>query len=141
MNSMPAAKADPADSVSLDKVDPARIARVSAAAFSRIAEAWGLGNETAAQLLDISPRTFARMKAGGWSGRLGRDQLMRVSAVTGLYKGLHLYFSDELADRWVALPNTGPLFEGRTPVETMIEGGLPAILATRNYVDALRGGA
>ena len=81
------------------------------------------------------------MKTGDWSGRLSRDQLMRVSAVTGLYKGLHLYFSDELADRWVTMPNTGPQFGGRAPVATMIAGGLPAILATRNYIDALRGGA
>ncbi|MBU2485795.1 MAG: DUF2384 domain-containing protein [Alphaproteobacteria bacterium] len=132
---------DLADAVSLAAIDPARIARVSATAFSRIAEAWRLGGEAAAQLLDISPRTFARMKAGDWSGRLSRDQLMRVSAVTGLYKGLHLYFSDELADRWVSMRNTGPLFDGRAPIEAMIEGGLPAILATRSHIDALRGGA
>ncbi|MBC7282145.1 MAG: DUF2384 domain-containing protein [Hoeflea sp.] len=131
----------PEDAVSLAGIEPARIARVSATAYSRIAAAWRLGNEAAAQLLDISPRTFARMKTGDWSGRLSRDQLMRVSAATGLYKGLHLYFSDELADRWVIMPNTGPLFGGQPPVETMIAGGLPAMLATRTYVDALRGGA
>lgn len=141
MTQILAPQSDPADSVSLNAIDPARIARVSATAFSRVAEAWRLGGEAAAQLLDISPRTFARMKAGDWSGRLSRDQLMRVSAVTGLYKGLHLYFSDELADRWVSMRNSGPLFDGRTPVEAMIEGGLPAILATRNHIDALRGGA
>lgn len=141
MSHAPAIQSNLSDAISLDEVDPGRIARISATAFSRIAQAWGLGNDAAAQLLDISPRTFARMKIGGWSGRLSRDQLMRVSAVTGLYKGLHLYFSDELADQWVTLRNTGPLFEGRTPVEAMIEGGLPVILSTRNHVDALRGGA
>ncbi|MDF1608548.1 DUF2384 domain-containing protein [Hoeflea sp. YIM 152468] len=132
---------DLADPVSLAAIDPARMARVSATTFSRIAAAWRLGNESAAQLLDISPRTFARMKAADWSGRLSRDQLMRISAVTGLYKALHLYFNDELADRWVTMRNTGPLFAGRSPLETMVEGGLPAILATRNYIDAVRGGA
>ena len=134
-------RTDIAAPVPLAAIDPARISRVSATAFSRVAEAWRLGGEAAAQLLDISPRTFARMKAGGWSGRLSRDQLMRVSGVTGLYKGLHLYFSDDLADRWVSMRNTGPLFDGRTPVDAMIEGGLPVILATRNHIDALRGGA
>ncbi|KGF70445.1 hypothetical protein LL06_04855 [Hoeflea sp. BAL378] len=131
----------PADAVSLAGIEPARIARVAATAYSRIAAAWRLGNEAAAHLLDISPRTFARMKTGDWTGRLSRDQLLRVSAVTGLYKGLHLYFSDDLADRWVTMPNTGPQFGGQPPVEAMIAGGLPAILATRTYVDALRGGA
>ncbi|AKI01456.1 hypothetical protein IMCC20628_02761 [Hoeflea sp. IMCC20628] len=52
--------------VSLAAVDPARLARVSATAFSRIVQAWRLGNEAAAQLLDISPRTFARMKSENW---------------------------------------------------------------------------
>lgn len=141
MSPIPTALADPAAALSLDEVDPGRVARVSTTAFVRIAEAWRLGNETAARLLDISPRTFARMKTGTWSGRLGRDQLMRVSAATGLYKGLHLYFSDSLADRWVTMRNTGPLFDGRAPLDAMIEGGLPAMLATRNHIDALRGGA
>lgn len=115
-------------------------ARVAAKAYARIAAAWGLSNQVAAELIAVSPRTWARMKTGEWTGRLNRDQLMRVSAITGLYKALHLYFSDALADRWVSLRNTGPLFAGREPIEAMIDGGLPAIMETRNYVDALRGG-
>jgi hypothetical protein len=80
------------------------------------------------------------MKTGGWSGRLSRDQLLRASGVVGLYKALHLYFSDILADEWVRLPNAGPAFASRRPLDAMIDGGLPAILSTRDYVDALRGG-
>ena len=120
--------------------DNDRIAGVAAKAYARIATAWRLNNQVAAELIAVSPRTWARMKTGEWTGRLNRDQLMRVSAITGLYKALHLYFSDALADRWVSLRNTGLLFAGREPIETMIEGGLPAIMETRNYVDAIRGG-
>ena len=65
---------------------------------------------------------------------------MRASALIGLYKGLHLYFGDELADRWVKLPNSGPLFEGLAPVDFMQQGGLPAIMNVREYIDAVRGG-
>ncbi len=120
--------------------DPDHVASVAVKAYARIAEAWGLKNETAAALIGASPRTWARMKKQDWSGRLSKDQMMRVSALTGLYKALHLYFSDALADRWVALENTGPQFAGRSPVEVMERGGLPAIIDVRNYVDALRGG-
>ena len=120
--------------------DNDRIAGVAVKAYARIADAWGLNNQAAAELIAVSLRTWARMKTGRWTGRLNRDQLMRVSAITGLYKALHLYFSDALADRWVNLRNTGPLFAGREPIEAMIEGGLPAIMETRNYVDAVRGG-
>lgn len=128
------------------------MAAVAAKAYGRIVVAWKLNNHAAAALVAVSPRTWSRMKQGAgtkqgagvkgkaWSGRLSRDQLLRISALTGLYKALHLYFNDSLADRWVMLPNQGPLFGGRTPLAVMIEGGLPAILDIRTYVDALRGG-
>ena len=46
-----------------------------------------------------------------------------------------------LANRWPKLTNSGAPFLNRTPVDYMKAGGLPAILETRGYVDALRGGA
>jgi uncharacterized protein (DUF2384 family) len=120
--------------------DNAEVAAVAAKAFVRIAQAWKLRNEDAGRLLDVSGRTWNRMKTGAWSGRLSRDQLLRASGVVGLYKALHLYFGDALADEWVRLPNAGPAFANRRPLDAMIDGGLPAILTTRDYVDALRGG-
>lgn len=117
-----------------------QVAAVAVKAYARIVGAWKLNSRAAAALIAVSPRTWARMKSGAWSGRLNRDQLLRVSAITGLYKALHLYFGDALADRWVSLNNSGPLFSGRDPVNTMVDGGLPVIIETRNYVDALRGG-
>ncbi|MEO1192634.1 MAG: antitoxin Xre-like helix-turn-helix domain-containing protein [Pseudomonadota bacterium] len=109
-------------------------------AFAKIADLWGLKNAAAAELLDVEPRTWTRMKNGSWSGRLTQDQTLRLSTIIGLYKGLHLYFSDALADRWVGLVNSGPPFMGQAPLDYCRAGGLPALLATRSYVDALRGG-
>ena len=45
-----------------------------------------------------------------------------------------------MADRWPRLPNRGPIFASMTPVEAMIKGGIPRMLETRQYIDALRGG-
>lgn len=118
----------------------AKVVAVATKAFTRIAAAWNLKNDQAAELAGVSARTWARMKAGEWTGDLSQDQTLRLSAIAGLYKGLRLYFSDALADRWVQLSNSGPPFAGKAPIEHMRDGGLPAILATRNYVDALRGG-
>ncbi|MGI9355833.1 MAG: antitoxin Xre-like helix-turn-helix domain-containing protein [Rhizobiaceae bacterium] len=131
----------PVSPAELDGYDAARVSDVAAKAYARLTKAWHLNNATAAELISVSPRTWARMKTGNWSGKLNRDQLMRVSALTGLYKALHLYFSDDLADQWPNLRNAGPLFAGRDPIAAMIGGGLPAMLDVRNYVDALRGGA
>ena len=125
----------------LEGYDAVRISDVAAKAYARLATAWHLNNGVAAELISVSPRTWARMKTGNWSGKLNRDQMMRVSALTGLYKALHLYFSDDLADQWPNLRNTGPMFAGRDPISAMIDGGLPTMLDVRNYVDAIRGGA
>ena len=53
---------------------------------------------------------------------------------------MHLLFSETLADEWVRRANTEDIFKGVTPLDYMIAGGIPAMLETRNYVDALRGG-
>lgn len=123
-----------------DFTNNAEVSAVAVKAFSRIADAWKLKNDEAADMIGVSARTWSRIKSGAWSGVLKTDQLMRISALTGLYKALHLYFSDALADEWISLSNTGPLFGGRAPKQVMVDGGLPAIMETRNYVDALRGG-
>ena len=134
---------EPSNETDLEDHSPEEIARAGALAWSRIALSWTIDNATAADLVAVSPRTWGRMKAGGWTGRLGKDQLRQVSALIGIYKALHIYFyfDDELADRWPRLPNTGSLFGGRTPLDAMRAGGLPTILEARDYLDALRGGA
>lgn len=107
----------------------------------RLAELWKLsGAETRALLGDVSERTWFRMKAGTWTGVLSQDVLTRVSALVGIFKGLRLLFSVPLADDWIALPNSGPMYRGRRPMDVMVEGGIPAMLAVRRHVDALRGG-
>ena len=113
---------------------------IAVKAYRRLVDNWGLSNEEAASLADMTPRTWGRAKAEGWTGRLGQDQRLRLSALIGLYKGLHLYFSDDLADSWIKRENAGVPFRGSTPLAHMRDGGLPAILQTRNYVDAVRGG-
>ncbi|AYG64313.1 DUF2384 domain-containing protein (plasmid) [Rhizobium jaguaris] len=80
------------------------------------------------------------MKKGEWTGSLSQDSLTRVSALIGIFKGLRLLFSEPLADEWVKLANKGPLFEGRRPIDVMIEGGIPKLLLVRRHIDALRGG-
>jgi hypothetical protein len=63
----------------------------------------------------------------GYRPTLSQDQLTRVSALVGVYKGLHLLFA-ETANEWARRPNRGPLFDRETPIQTMIEGGIPRML-------------
>lgn len=114
---------------------------VAVKALPRLFAAWELTNAQAARLANVGERTWSRMRSGEWAGSLDEDQRLRASGLVGLYKALHVYFSDALADQWPKLPNRGSVFRGQSPLEFMLAGGLPAILRVRNYVDALRGGA
>ena len=120
--------------------DRRRLTNAAVKAVIRLIEAWDGGNAEGAALLGVSESTWDRMKAGKWDGTLNQDQLTRASALIGVFKGLHLLFADDMADRWPRLENRAPVFDGKSPIEAMIEGGIPRMLETRQYIDALRGG-
>ena len=123
-----------------DSDDRDRLTGAAVKAVLRLVDAWGGSNAEGAALLGVSESTWDRMKAGTWEGALSQDQLTRASALIGLFKGLHLLFADDMADRWPRLVNTAPVFDRLSPVQAMIEGGIPRMLETRQYIDALRGG-
>ena len=120
--------------------DRRRLTGAAVKAVLRLVEAWGSGNAEGAALLGVSESTWDRMKAGRWEGTLSQDQLTRASALIGVFKGLHLLFADDMADRWPRLPNRAPVFDRLSPVQAMIAGGIPRMIETRQYIDALRGG-
>lgn len=122
------------------EADRERLSKTALKAFRRLADRWELSNVEAAALLGVSSSTWDRIKADRWDGALSQDQLTRVSAMVGVFKGLHLLFADGMAERWPRLPNRGPVFDRLSPIAAMIEGGIPRMLETRQYVDALRGG-
>lgn len=121
--------------------ETAEVTAVALKAYARIVDAWSLSVKEAAELADMSESTWKRARKPGFAGELTKDQTLRLSAVIGIYKALELYFSDPLAKTWFTRPNTGPLFGGDRPIKAAIDGGLPQILAIRNHLDALRGGA
>lgn len=122
------------------EADRVRLSKVALKAYRRLVGEWGLTGQQAAALLDVSTSTWERMKQDGKDKALSQDQLTRISALVGIYKGLHLLFADDMADRWVKLGNKGPLFGQMTPIDSMMRGGIPQMLDVRRYVDAVRGG-
>jgi len=109
-------------------------------AISRAFELWKLTNQEAADLFDVPIATWGRMKGGTFKGKLDQDKRTRASLVLGIFKGLRLYFNGPLTYGWPKSANTHPIFSGRSPVEHMTRGGIPAMLQTRRYIDGLRGG-
>lgn len=108
--------------------------------FFRLAAAWNLRDEDARELLGgVSSSTYYEWKKN--PGRvLEVDRITRISYLVGIYKALHILYGDKLADEWVALPNTNPIFAGRTPLSHMMAGGLLAMQTVRTLLDARRGG-
>ncbi len=108
--------------------------------FLRIATLWDLRDEDSRQLLGgMSNGAFYELKKTGLR-ILDQDRLTRISLLTGVFKALNILYSKRLADRWVQLPNTNPMFAGESPLAYMIKGGMPAMLRVRQLLDARRGG-
>src|SRR4051794_30702445 len=83
------------------ETDRARLTPAALEAWRGLARTWKLTSQEAADLLGVSVSTWERIRASTWRQTLSQDQFMRVSALVGIFKGLHLLFADEMADRWV----------------------------------------
>jgi len=73
-------------------------------------------------------------------GKLSKDQLDRISYLLGIYKNLHILFTDSVQARtWISRPNDLPPFNGRAPKEYMLEGSLVRLADVRRFLDFWRG--
>ncbi len=117
-----------------------RLSRSALKAFFRIVERWKVPDEIARDLFGgVSNGTFYKMKRE--AGRvLGADEILRISYLVGIFKALHVLYSEALADQWISRPNTNLIFGGRTPLAYLRAGGIPAMQTVRRLLDARRGG-
>jgi hypothetical protein len=109
--------------------------------FFNIMKIWNLGAEEQRSLLGWPPpSTFYKYKAGE-VGTLSYDTLTRISLVLGIYKALHILFpEEELADRWIKLPNSNPLFGGKPALSLIVDKGIDGLYQVRRLLDSRRGG-
>jgi hypothetical protein len=128
-----------------EKLSPAAIR-----AFFRLTSHWKLRDEDARGMIGgISNGSFYQLKRGTTKTSnsktldlktLDQDKLTRVSLLVGIFKALNILYGTKLADAWVQLPNTNPIFGGETPLAYMLKGGVPSMLRVRQLLDARRGG-
>jgi Antitoxin Xre/MbcA/ParS C-terminal toxin-binding domain/Antitoxin Xre-like helix-turn-helix domain len=126
-----------------DRRDPAVRRRLSPAAlrtFFAVARAWTLSAAEERALLGWPPSSTFHKYKSGQPGVLSYDTLTRISLVLGIYKALQvLYPEAAFADRWIGMPNSNPLFGGRTPLALMTETGVDGLFQVRRLLDARRG--
>lgn len=137
----PATRYEPPRIVDLtERAERERLSHSALRGFFRIVRRWRLRDEDARELLGgLSSSSYYEWKKLP-ERVLDVDRLTRISYLVGIYKALHLLYGDKLADEWIALPNTNPLFGGRTPLQYMIGGGVLALQTVRALLDARRGG-
>jgi uncharacterized protein (DUF2384 family) len=92
-------------------------------------------NEARILMGDMPRSTYTSHKA-----KLNRDQKERVSYLLGIYKALRILFDDgEQARTWINRQNKLPPFNGLTPKEYMLEGGMARLIDVRKFLDFWRG--
>jgi antitoxin Xre/MbcA/ParS-like protein len=117
-----------------------RLSPAALRAFFNIMEKWSVRDEDARQLLGgVSNGKYYQLKQNP-QHTLDQDRLQRISYLIGIFKALNILYSTKLADQWIQLANTNPLFTGRTPLAYMLHGGTPAMEIIRRLLDARRGG-
>ena len=120
--------------------------RLSAAALKalfNIVNHWKVRDEDVRELLGgISNGNYYQLKKNPRTpGKsLDQDKLTRISYLIGIFKSLNILYSQRLADQWIQLPNSNPIFAGRTPLDYILRGGTPAMDMVRRLLDARRGG-
>jgi hypothetical protein len=117
-----------------------RLSPAALRAFFNIVDRWSIRDEDARQLLGgISSGAYYEFKKKP-ERILDQDRLQRISYLIGIFKALNILYGTRLADSWVQLANSNPIFTGRTPLAYMLQYGTPAMERIRGLLDARRGG-
>ena len=139
--SYPKSRFEPAILVDLNaKAERERLSKAALVGFFRLMSSWQVRDDDARELLGgLSSSSFYEWKKQP-DRVLEVDRITRISYLLGIYKALHILYGDKLADEWVHLANSNPVFNGRAPLAFMLGGGLLAMQTVRRLLDARRGG-
>jgi hypothetical protein len=122
------------------KQERERLSPAAVRTFFNIMTRWNIRDEDARVLLGgVSNGPFYDMKKNP-ERVLDADKLTRISYLIGIFKALNILYSDKLADKWVQLPNSNPIFGSQTPLAYMMKGGQSAMQTVRRLLDDRRGG-
>ena len=88
-----------------DRAERERFSSDAVRAFFNIMAHWKIRDDDARRLLGgYSNGAYYVLKKGD-DRVLDEDKLRRISYLVGIFKALNILYSEELADRWIQLPN------------------------------------
>jgi hypothetical protein len=113
--------------------------------FLGIKEDWGLTPTQCLALLGLEPSNrstwnlwLSRFKLGKEIGSFDRDRLERLSHLAQIYRGVTSAFPDDRHGlNWLAAPNANPVFQGDSPLQKMLGGGMQDLAAVQSYLEAV----
>lgn len=112
--------------------------------FLGIVGDWGLSEAQQLVLLgaSISRPTLQVWKSEGPKTTLNIDQITRISLLLGIHEGLQRFFrrAPLEAERWLRRPRAERPFDGRSPLDVMLERGIRGLEDVREYIDSAAGG-
>lgn len=107
-----------------------------------ILENWGATEKQGTVVLNVSRRTYNRAKRTdqGWEANLGPDQVERISLLLNIHAALRAVFDNPAnVYGFMTMVNNDAWFNGRTPLDTLTQGGFGGFYETFKRIDALRG--
>jgi len=113
--------------------------------FMAIKQEWGLSPDQCLILLGLEETNRStwnlwqsRFKEGHDLGPFDRDRLERLSHLAQIYRGVTSAFPDDRNGLgWLLAPNANPVFQGRAPLERMLEGRMQDLAAVQSYLEAV----
>ena len=126
----------------IDRTERERLSADAVRAFFNIMVHWKIRDDDARRLLGgMSNGAYCALKKGD-DRALDEDKLRRISYLVGIFKALSILYSEELADRWMQLPNKNRIFLNMSECEFSVllpqclNRRLPDIDRVRSEVNA-----
>lgn len=115
---------------------------ISLRAALNILDKWGASTTQASSVLRISASTYARVQSTedtDWSARFDADVIQRISLVLNIHSALRSIFDNpDNVYGFVGMRNDNHFFNGRSPLEVMVQGDLVSLHETFRSIDSLR---
>ena len=103
--------------------------------IDRISDAWLLTSQQKAGLLGVNTSSVLDAMREAPFHNVPPETLERGAILLDIFIYLGAILPDtKVADAWVRLPNSAPLFGGQSALMTMLQGGLEVMRAVRIYL-------
>lgn len=117
--------------------DRDQITQIFIKSYVQIVKDWDLPDSKAERMLDIDSQTWMYIKEGKWNGPLNEENLTRIGEIASIYDALLSGLGGKAANRWATKPSKLSMFNGRSPVDAMIQEGRPMMERTQRYTHGL----